>query len=98
MSTTDHPVSYYQHEDITDPTPYEEDNRIFPEECCSLCGEDFIKGQKVMLIDTPDHYYRDLIHEDCYNSLFRSIGERVRFEKIMDRLGFEIIEAEEEEG
>jgi hypothetical protein len=95
VSVTDHPAWFYQQRDITDPTPYEEDNRILPDECCALCGEDFFKGQRVILIDTPDHYYRLLIHEDCYNPLFRSVKERTRFEEIMDRLGFETGDAEE---
>lgn len=98
MSVTDHPAWYYQQRDITDPTPYETDNRIFDGEECYLCGCEFYLGQKVIQIEPREHHYRFLSHEDCYNSLFRSIGERVRFEKIMDRLGFEIIEAEEEEG
>lgn len=95
MSAFDKPPSYYQHNDIIDPTPYEEDNRIYPDECCDLCGKDFYKGQKVILIDTPDHYYRLLIHEDCYNPLFKSVEERTRFEGIMSRLGFDTGEAEE---
>ena len=95
MSVTDHPAWFYQQRDVTDPTPYEEDNRILPDECCALCGEDFFKGQKVILIDTPDRYYRLLIHEDCYNPLFKSVEERTRFEEIMDRLGFETGDAEE---
>lgn len=97
MSVTDHPVSFYQHEDITDPTPYEEDNRIFPDECCAICGEDFFRGETVVLIDTPDMYYREFVHEVCYGQLFRNIGEQKRFEHIMDTLGFYISEAEEEE-
>lgn len=95
MSVTDHPAWFYQQNDITDPTPYEDDNRILLDECCALCGGDFFNGQRVILIDTPDHYYRLLIHEDCYNSLFKSIEERTRFEEIMDRLGFETGDAEE---
>lgn len=95
MSAFDKPPSYYQHNDIIDPTPYEDNNLIFPDECCALCGEDFFKGQKVILIDTPDHYYRLLIHEDCYNPLFKSVEERTRFEGIMSRLWFDTGEAEE---
>lgn len=94
MSVLDHPVSFYQHNDITDPTPYEEDNMIFVNDWCRLCGRDFSRGQKVIEIYGAN---RELIHEDCYNSLFRSIEERTRFEEIMDRLGYEISEAEEEE-
>lgn len=95
MSVSDHPAWYYQQRDITDPTPYEEDNRILSDECCALCGGEFFRGQRVVLIDTPDHYYRLLIHEDCYNPLFKSVEERTRFEGIMDRLGFDTSEAEE---
>lgn len=95
MSTTDHPAWYYQQRDITDPTPFEDNNLILPDECCALCEENFFKGQEVILIDTPDHYYRLLIHEDCYNPLFKSVEERTRFEEIMDRLGFETGDAEE---
>lgn len=95
MSAFDKPPSYYQHKDIIDPTPYEEDNRIHPDECCALCGKDFFEGQNIILIDTPDHYYRLLIHEDCYNPLFKTVEERTRFEEIMSRLGFDTGEAEE---
>lgn len=96
MSVLDHPVSFYQHEDITDPTPYETDNRIFAGEECYRCGCEFYRGQKVIQIEAPC-FDRELVHEDCYDALFHSVEERTRFECIMDRLGYEISEAEEEE-
>lgn len=96
MSVTDHPVWYYQQRDITDPTPYEEDNRILDGEVCYRCECVFHCGDRIMQIEAPC-FDRVLVHEDCYDALFHSVEERTRFECIMDRLGYEISEAEEEE-
>lgn len=96
MSVTDHPVWYYQQRDITDPMPYEKDNRIFDGAECYYCGRQFYFGEKVMQIEAPC-FDRVLIHKDCYDELFKSIEERIRFEEIMDRLGYDICETEEEE-
>jgi len=94
MSTTDYPASFYQHNDITDPTPYEIDNRIFVGDECYRCGCQFHRGDRVMQIEAPC-FDRILVHEDCYDALFHSVEERARFESIMDRLGYTISEAEE---
>ena len=94
MSTTDKPVSFYQYTDTTDPTPYETDARICPDEQCMLCGREFYKGETVM---SMVHSYLDhdlfYFHKKCLMSRFDDPGAVL---DALDKFGFEVEEVEEE--
>ena len=89
----EHTVSYYQQADVTDPTPYETDNRILDGETCMICGEEFRAGERIMeLRHRCLGHDRFLFHEACMHGIkFRHI------EEILDGFGFEVEETEEED-
>lgn len=91
MSTTAHPNSYYQHNDITDPTPYEDDDVILDGSVCMICGEEFHQGEPYVRIE---HFFmahdRFLVHDECLRAHFKTKSRRETFEEVLETLGFEI--------
>lgn len=94
MSTTDHPVSYYQHLDITDPTPYEHDSTVYEGTDCMICEDCFHEGERILrLVHRSLNHDRFWIHERCFQKRFGIVSDEVR--DILDDLGFEVEEGDE---
>ena len=96
-NVTDHPASYYQQLDITDPTPYETDTRILDGEECMICGEEFRIGERIMEMKHRElSHDRFLFHEDClrntlHDEMFTTLWD---FYGFMEDFGFEVDETE----
>lgn len=98
MSVTDHPAWFYQQRDITDPTPYEEDNRILDGQRCMICDGEFYKGETIMEAKhTHKNHDRFLFHENClrglvlHDEMFTTVRD---FYNFVEDFGFEVEEAE----
>lgn len=91
MSAFDKPPSYYQHNDIIDPTPYEKE----PEDLgfdCPICGDPIRRGDKIVIIGR-DSLVRDVVvHLLCLNH--RAGGREAAYNvmNVLEDLGFEIEE------
>lgn len=96
MSAFDKSASYYAGLDITDPTPYEHDNRVIEDCTCMLCGREFYKDQDVMELRhrSLDHD-RFLVHRNCFARYPVQVREKLL--DILDDFGFEMDEVEEED-
>lgn len=95
MSAFDKGSSFYAALDITDPTPYEHDDRVLEDCVCLLCGRGFHKGEEAEELKhrSLDHD-RFLIHEKCFNRY--PVVMREKFLDILDDFGFEMDEVEED--
>lgn len=96
MSVTDHPAWFYQQNDITDPTPYEEDNGILDGMECPICGEGFRRGEDILELG---HWClghdRFLVHADCVRGIRNSDYENTV--RIMAIFGFDVQQIDSEE-
>lgn len=93
MSAFDKRVSWYRHLDITDPTPYETDDRIFEGHECQLCGREFYRGEDVMELKHRElSHDRFLHHWQCFHDRWPIQNERDSLMDALDDLGFEIFE------
>ena len=91
MNVTDRPKRYYEHEDNTDSTPYEDDDVILDGSMCMICGDEFHKGDEVMRME---HFYlahdRFLMHRRCFIQQFPRKHQQDAFVDTMEILGFEV--------
>ena len=94
MSVGDRPIWFYQQGDVTDPTPWEEDDSLLEGEECMLCGREFRRGEAIMEMKhgtlNHDRFY---FHEGCLKFWFKD-----RAQEILDafgEFGFETEEWEE---
>lgn len=91
MSAFDKPPSYYQHNDIVDPTPYEKE----PEDLgfdCAFCGDPIRRGDKIVVMSHTALVCDVVMHRLCLN---QRAGGRDTAEKAMsalEDLGFEFEE------
>ena len=90
MSARDRPASYYVGLDITDPTPYENDDVIFEGEKCMICGRPFYRGDNIARLIHGDHLYDSfLIHEQCLREFFKTKIREEDFWEVLNALGFD---------
>lgn len=95
MSAFDKPPSFYQHQDITDPTPYEDDDTVGDMEC-EICNEPVRRGEDIILIHHIN--LRDLIavHYRCLSLCAEcnrmTVGD---FCDMLEDLGFATEEGDE---
>lgn len=97
MSVTDHAVSYYQHLDITDPTPYEDESKQWGDLECPFCGRPIYQGQETILFNHDDMIRTLAMHKKCYPIRSKNGNKPEMWEFIsmfMEDLGFEIEEGE----
>jgi hypothetical protein len=97
VSTTDHPASYYQHEDITDPTPYEDEPNQWGDLECPFCERPICHGEDVIIFNHDDLVRTIAMHKDCFCVRLKK-GERLDLwtviQRFMESLGFEIEEGD----
>jgi hypothetical protein len=96
VSAFDKGSSFFVARDITDPTPYEHDDRVLEDCVCLLCGREFHKDQGVMELKhrSLDHD-RFLVHRNCFTRYPVQVREKLL--DILDDFGFEMDEVEEKD-
>lgn len=95
MSAFDKGSSFYAALDITDPTPYEHDDRVLEDCVCLLCGRGFHKGEEAEELKHRSlGHDRFLVHRNCFTKY--PVQVREKFLDILDDFGFEMDEVEED--
>ena len=95
MSAYDRPPSYYQHNDITDPTPYEDDDSQWGDLECKICRRQIRHGEDVVILNHDSLVETIAVHRACLMDSVEQtigIGGLDRFLQVMEDLGFEIEE------
>lgn len=97
MSVTDHPVWYYQHNDITDPTPYEDELNQWGDLECPFCERPICHGEEVIVFNHDNLTRTIAMHKSCYPIRSKKKDDPGLWEFVqwfMEDLGFEIEEGD----
>lgn len=88
MSAFDKRASFYQQNDITDPTPYENDAED-PVAECPICGNPIYSGEHVIKIGHDDLTDDIWVHYQCLSFAAGGYDNMLSVLAIFEDIGFE---------